>query len=306
MLLIGFLPAVSEEGISRMFSISFLDRIGAGRILAVVLPAIIWGFGHAAYPNQPFYIRGVEVGVAGILMGFLMLRYGVLPLLVWHFTVDAIYTAFLLLRSGNTYYVVSGSIAAGILLLPLAASAISYRKRGGFLPEEGLTNGDEGFVPTPPAAALAPEKSQPFADSAPEAPRRGVLAVFSRVDLQPVHRPDSSPRPVGRERRRSGDASSRNASLPTVSSSHTDRFPRPRSKSYGTGREKADREAGGSTFSEPARVSLMKGEKAFERLATENLPLAIGSSASSRRRREEWKVSGREEFPVAPRQPKGG
>ncbi|MDQ5873562.1 MAG: lysostaphin resistance A-like protein, partial [Acidobacteriota bacterium] len=157
-LLIGFLPAVSEEGISRMFSISFLDRLGAARWIAVVVPAVIWGFGHAAYPNQPFYIRGVEVGVAGILMGFLMLRYGVLPLLVWHFTVDAIYTAFLLLRSGNAYYVVSGAIAAGILLAPLAVSVVSYRKRGGFLTEEGLTNGDEGFVPTPPAAALAPEE----------------------------------------------------------------------------------------------------------------------------------------------------
>ena len=157
-LLIGFLPAVSEEGISRMFSISFLDRLGAGRIVAVVLPALIWGFGHSAYPNQPFYIRGVEVGVAGILMGILMLRYGVLPLLVWHFTVDATYTALLLLRSGNAYYVLSGSIAAGILLLPLAAALVLYFRKGGFAPETGLTNADEGFVPTPPAALLSPEE----------------------------------------------------------------------------------------------------------------------------------------------------
>jgi hypothetical protein len=97
-LLIGFLPAVSEEGISRMFSISVLDRLGAGSWLAVVLPAFIWGFGHSTYANQPFYIRGLEVGIAGVLIGALMLRYGVVPLLVWHFTVDAIYTALLLLR----------------------------------------------------------------------------------------------------------------------------------------------------------------------------------------------------------------
>ncbi len=155
-LFIGFLPAVSEEGISRMFSISFLDRLGAGRFLAVVIPAFIWGFGHSAYPNQPFFIRGLEVGLAGVLIGFLMLRYGVVPLLVWHFTVDAIYTALLLLRSGNTYYVVSGAIASLILLLPLGVSLALYLRRGGFLPEAGLSNGDVGFVPPPPRAEVRP------------------------------------------------------------------------------------------------------------------------------------------------------
>jgi hypothetical protein len=154
-LLIGFLPAVSEEGISRMFSISFLDRLGAGRFLAVVVPAFVWGFGHSTYPNQPFYIRGLEVGLAGVLIGFLMLRFGVVPLLVWHFTVDALYTALVLLRSGNTYYVVSGAVASGILLLPLAVSLVLYARRGGFLPDAGLFNRDLGFVPEP-AAAPAP------------------------------------------------------------------------------------------------------------------------------------------------------
>jgi hypothetical protein len=160
-LLIGFLPAVSEEGMSRMFSISWLDRLGTGRLVAVVLPAVIWGFGHAGYPNQPFYIRGIEVGLAGVVIGWLMLRYGVLPLLVWHFTVDAIYTALLLLRSGNAYYVVSGAIASGILLLPLGASLWLALRKGGFAPETGLTNGDEGFVPAPARGPVAPEAAPP-------------------------------------------------------------------------------------------------------------------------------------------------
>ncbi len=148
-LLIGFLPAVSEEGISRMFSISFLDRLGTGRIVAVLLPAYIWGFGHSTYPNQPFFIRGLEVGTAGVLIGFLMLRFGVVPLLIWHFTVDAIYTALLLLRSGNTYYVLSGALASGIVLLPLLVSLVLYFRRGGFLPASGLANADVGFAPPP-------------------------------------------------------------------------------------------------------------------------------------------------------------
>ena len=162
-LFIGFLPAVLEEGSSRLFSISFLDRLGAGRIVAVVLPAFIWGFNHAAYPNQPFYIRGLEVGLAGVAIGFLMLRFGALPLLVWHFTVDALYTALLLLRSHNAYYVLTGGVSALILLLPLAISLLLYWRRGGFAPAAGLTNGDLGFVPAPlapppPAESVAPPR----------------------------------------------------------------------------------------------------------------------------------------------------
>ena len=160
-LFVGFLPAVLEEGTSRMFSISFLDRLGAGRFVAVVLPAFIWGFNHAAYPNQPFYIRGIEVGIAGCVIGALMLRFGAWPLLVWHFTVDALYTAFLLLRSHNLYFVVSGSLSSLILILPLAVSLGLYLRRGGFQSEAGLTNGDEGSVPAPPPAPAVPEELAP-------------------------------------------------------------------------------------------------------------------------------------------------
>lgn len=165
-LFIGFLPAVLEEGSSRMFSISFLDRLGAGRFVAVVVPALIWGFNHAAYPNQPFYIRGVEVGFAGILIGLVMLRFGVLPLLVWHFTVDALYTALLLLRSGNAYFVVSGAVSSLILLLPLGAALLLYWRKGGFEPEIGLTNADLGSV-APRQRILPAEVEVPAARRVP-------------------------------------------------------------------------------------------------------------------------------------------
>jgi len=173
-LLMGFLPATTEEFSSRMFSIPFAERF-LPRWAAVVVPALIWGFAHSTYPNQPFYIRGVELGLAGILIGAVMLKADIFPLLVWHFTVDAVYTALLLLRSSNPYFVVSGAAASLVLLLPLAASLLLYFRRGGFTPEEDLTNAATGSAPAPPQV----EESVPSACAPPRAlsPARALSAL---------------------------------------------------------------------------------------------------------------------------------
>jgi len=144
-LLMGFMPAVSEEFIFRMFSIPFLKGLLKWTPLAVILSAFIWGFGHAAYPNQPFYIRGLEVGLAGCIVGLVMLRWGIFATLVWHFTVDALYTALLLLRSTNPYFIASGSVSAGIMLLPLLFCVAAYLARKGFASEEGMSNRETSF-----------------------------------------------------------------------------------------------------------------------------------------------------------------
>lgn len=141
-LLMGFMPAVSEEFTFRMFSIPFLKGLFKWTPLAVVLSAFIWGFGHATYPNQPFFIRGIEVGLSGCVIGIIMLRWGILATLVWHFTVDALYTALLLLRSSNPYFIVSGAVSAGIMLLPLLFCIVAYLRSRGFASEEGMKNAD--------------------------------------------------------------------------------------------------------------------------------------------------------------------
>jgi hypothetical protein len=111
----------------------------------VVLSAFIWGFLHAAYPNQPFFIRGLEVGLAGIVTGLIMLRFGILATLIWHYSVDALYTAFLLLRSPNHYLMVSGAVSAGIMLIPLLVALIAYWRTGTFSEDESLSNAQEGI-----------------------------------------------------------------------------------------------------------------------------------------------------------------
>ena len=159
-LAVGFFPAVSEEFMSRMFSIPFLQKIFKNRMLwlTLLLPAMIWGFGHAGYPNQPWWIRGVEVGIAGVLIGAVMLKWGILATLVWHYTVDAMYTAFLLFRSDNPYFVFTAAVATGLLVIPLLVAFIAYLRKGAFLPEEGALNTDdataaaEAVIPAPPVA----------------------------------------------------------------------------------------------------------------------------------------------------------
>jgi membrane protease YdiL (CAAX protease family) len=184
-LFIGFFPAVSEEFVSRMFSIPFVERLLAraglrrgALVLAVLVSSFVWGFAHSSYPNQPFWIRGVEVGVAGIVVSLVMLRWGILATLVWHYTVDAFYTAFLLLRSGNPYFVTSGAITSCIMLVPLVVSLVLYKRRGGFEPEAGLRNAE---APAPPAP---PQPVEPEADAVPverpgyePLPRRRLMAA---------------------------------------------------------------------------------------------------------------------------------
>lgn len=151
-LLMGFMPATTEEFLSRMFSIPFAGRF-LPRWAAILVPAMIWGFAHSAYPNQPFFIRGLEVSLAGVVIGLVMLRAGILPLLVWHFTVDAVYTALILLRSSSTYFRISGGVAAFALVFPLLVTIVLYLVEGGFLPDELIRNASVGTAPPPPFTA---------------------------------------------------------------------------------------------------------------------------------------------------------
>ena len=145
----GFFPAFSEEFLSRAFAIPFLQRFVRSRWFAIILAGLIWGFGHSGYQQQPFWIRGVEVGLAGVVAGLLMDRFGLLPLLIWHYTIDAVYTATLLFGSGNPYYVVSAAAASLIFAVPLIASVALYVRNRGFVPDEELSNHTMPVSPPP-------------------------------------------------------------------------------------------------------------------------------------------------------------
>ncbi len=139
-LAIGIYAATSEEFLFRLFAIPYLLRITKSRFLAVVLPAFAWGFLHSNYPQEPAYIRGIEVGLIGIVAGLVMMRWGIWATLTWHYTVDAFLISTSLLRSEGIYLRASGAIVGGAALIPLGIAAISYLSRGGFETDQELLN----------------------------------------------------------------------------------------------------------------------------------------------------------------------
>ncbi len=149
-LVIGLYAATSEEFLFRLFAIPFLQRITKSQFLAVVIPAFAWGFLHSNYPQEPAYIRGIEVGLMGVLAGLVMLRWGIWATLTWHYTVDAFLISTSLLRSQGAYLRVSGAMVGGAALIPIAIAGISYLSRGSFEPEADLLNAVRPL-------ALAPE-----------------------------------------------------------------------------------------------------------------------------------------------------
>src|SRR5260370_12485441 len=136
----GFLAATDEEFTFRMFAISLLERITGSRWLAVILPAFCWSFLHANYPQEPPYIRGIEIGIMGLATGLVMLRWGILATLIWHYTFDAAQVGLLLIRSNSLYFKISGVVVGAAVLAPLAFACVSFLTRGRFEEDEDLLN----------------------------------------------------------------------------------------------------------------------------------------------------------------------
>lgn len=161
---IGLLAATSEEFLFRLFAIPFLEKVTKSRVLAVVLPAFSWGFLHTAYPNEPPYIRALEVGLIGVVAGVVMLRWGILATLVWHYTVDAALVGLLLIRSSSLYFRVSGIVVGLAVVIPFGYAIYSRIKRRSFEDDADLLNSAvdpedaivAGKAEAPGALGLAP------------------------------------------------------------------------------------------------------------------------------------------------------
>ena len=127
-------------------------------------------------------------------MGVLFWRYGILTVLVWHYTVDAIYTAVFLVKTGQPYLIVTAILAAGVIALPIIYNIICYRRNRSFADSSGLLNGEAVFIIKPKKTITneVPEISEvkEYKSYSPRKIRNGLIisALFLLILLIPVHR----------------------------------------------------------------------------------------------------------------------
>lgn len=128
---IGFLAAASEEGIFRLFGIPFLKKYLKSTWVAIIITSIVWGFLHSNYPQSPWFVRGIEISIIGVVLGWLFVRYGFLASFTAHYTFNALQTAISFYQSGNFYASVSSTIVSLLpFIIAVGLLIVAFYKQG--------------------------------------------------------------------------------------------------------------------------------------------------------------------------------
>ena len=185
---ISLQASIFEEGLFRLFAIPFLKRYLKSTFLAVLIPAVCWGFLHSNYPQQPFFIRGLELTLVGVLLGYVFLRHGILATLIAHYVFDALVLSLFLFQSSRPYFQLAGALVVGAMLIPLLPSLIAWR-RGYLINDPAILNrlvteqieeerAGEALSKTTTPVPEPPIEPTPFPASEGEPVRRSIMAML--------------------------------------------------------------------------------------------------------------------------------
>jgi len=101
---------------------------------AFVIQALIFGSGHATYPNQPAYARVVELIIPSIAFGLIYLNWGLLPGIILHFIFDAVLMSIPLFVSAAPGIWISRTCVILLTLVPVWVLLYHRFRNGHFAP----------------------------------------------------------------------------------------------------------------------------------------------------------------------------
>ena len=135
---LGLSASSLEEVLYRVIGICLIQRATKSFWIANIVQAVVWGFMHSTYPQQPCYARGIELSASGMLYGWIFNRYGLIPCFVSHYLYDAYCGVTPLLSSARVAW------TASFAILPFAGFAAygwwQAKKAGKFSDETEIAN----------------------------------------------------------------------------------------------------------------------------------------------------------------------
>lgn len=126
---LGVFAATSEEILYRVLFFGITKPLVKRFWLANLLQAAAWGFMHSSYEQQPCYARGLELTIEGMLDGWILRRFGLLPCVVSHYLFDAFCCVTPLFKAPPSLQV--SAVVPLIPVLVLLVLAFVWRNKGG-------------------------------------------------------------------------------------------------------------------------------------------------------------------------------
>lgn len=154
------------------------QRIGWRRTFiagALILQALVFGAGHANYPNQPSYARVVELIVPALAFALIYIGFGLLTAIVLHYVFDAVLFALPLFTSSAEGAWIHQALVIVFILAPLAV-VMARRWRAGAWSD--LPEGARNAAWSPPERQAAEEPAPPPARPALSPRPAGIVAVL--------------------------------------------------------------------------------------------------------------------------------
>jgi len=123
--LCGDKKAVEELGY-RYFAGNVLLRMHMGRIVAAIVPAVVFGAVHANLdflpPGEPWWYRIIPITLVGVLWGFAFVKWDALTVVLSHWTCDLFLFNQPRLASGDVLILLSALACIAVPLLPAAVN----------------------------------------------------------------------------------------------------------------------------------------------------------------------------------------
>jgi len=80
--------------------------------------------GHTLYAIFPVWFRIIEVSLIGLLYGFILIRFGIIPLIVAHYLFDVFWCSAAYLLGKSSPYLFYSSV--GLLGIPLLLAVLAF------------------------------------------------------------------------------------------------------------------------------------------------------------------------------------